>query len=199
VHRPAALALAAGLAAAGCSAPEPTPCPGDAVASFRFKGPLVLARDLAGDPDLAGLDPVPGLPDCTPDPLDLEAPILYPHLLAPFEATLAADPDTDVAALCKANGWVLTGTRLPPLSFSVEATAEGGVLCDSACAAALRLVVTGDLVPDPGGGPATFRGVLVEVLTRLAGSCDACLPAVPGTDPAERACAARYALSGTAP
>lgn len=194
MRRPVPLALLAGIAAlaAGCGAPEPTPCPGVAVATFRFKGPLVRA----GDP-LPAPDPAPDLPDCTPDPRDPGAPIRYPRLLTPFEATLAADPDTHVAALCRANGAVLSGTHVASLGFSVEAEAEGAVLCGSTCAAALRLVVSGDVVPDPGGGPARFEGVLVEVLTQRAGSCDACLPVVPGTDPAERACAARYALTGT--
>jgi hypothetical protein len=190
VRRLAALALAAGLAA-GCSTPEPAACPGTPVAAFHFEGALLPAFDPDTDPLF------PGLPNCTPDPLDTAAPVQYPPTLT-FDATLAADPETDVAALCRANGSVLSGARVAPLSFEVAATAEGAVLCDSGCAAALQVVVQGDVVLDPGGGPATFHGILVEALTQLAGACDACLPAVPEADPVERACAARYELSGTA-
>lgn len=193
MRHPAALALAAALAAA-CSSTEPDPCPGTAAATFRLKGDLRLA----GDPAIEALDPVRELPDCTPDPLDPNAPnapIEYPLRFVPFEATLSVEPEGTAAALCRPNGAVLTGVRTAS-GFRVEASAESAILCGSACSATLRLVVAADVVEDPGGGPAALDGVLVEVLEEGRGACDACLPAVPGTEPPERACAARYRLRG---
>lgn len=193
--RRAALALAAAVAALGCTGAEPSPCPGAAVGTFRFKARLVGRDDPRWSP---ALDPVPSYLDCTPDPLDPDAPIRYPIALAPFDGTLAADGATGAAALCRPNGVVLEGERTGASSYAVEASAESAVLCDAACAAALRVIVAGDVVPDPGGGAASFSGVLVEVLAGARGTCDACLPAVPATSPPERACAARYVLSGAA-
>ncbi len=191
MSRSALLALTAGLATLACTSDEPGACPGTPVATFRFEGALVAA--VPDDPD----DPAEGLLDCTPDPLDPAAPIRYREALPPFDATLSSDPAGPTAALCRSNGVVLSGERTGPSSYSVETSSDGAVLCSSTCSATLRLVVAGDVVPDPGGGAATFEGILVEVLTEARGACDACLPLVPDADPPERACAARYALSGT--
>lgn len=70
-------------------------------------------------------------------------------------------------------------------------------MCSSACAAALRVVVRGNLTVDAGGAPTVFEGLLVEVLAAEGGTCDACLPIVPDSNPPSRACAARYALTRT--
>ncbi len=193
--RPAALALAAsGLLALACVTREDAVCPGDTVAVFHLKGPLVAA----GDPLVAGLDPVPGLPDCTPDPLDPVAAIRYPHLLPPFDAKLAVDPATAAAALCRSNGVVYTGERTGASHYEVEVDASPAAPCpNSACAAALRVIVAGDVAVDAGGAPAGFQGILAEVLTQQAGACDGCLPPVPNASPPALACAARYALTGT--
>ena len=191
--RPAVLALAASaLAALACASSEKPTCPGTPVATFRFKGPLVQQ----GDPDLAGLDPVPALLDCTPDPTDSEAPIRYPYLFPPFDARLAVDPDTGAAALCRSNGIVLSGERTGAASYLLEADADSAFPCNSACGATLRVVVAGDVVFSTGGEPEAFKGILVEVLTEARGACDGCLPTVPGSDPPQRACAARYAIAG---
>ncbi len=191
--RPAVLALAASaLGALACTSADTPSCPGTPVAVFRLKGPLVAQ----GDPLVAALDPVPEVPDCTPDPLDPTAPIRYPHLLPPFEARLAADPATGAAALCRSNGIVYSGQRTGAEHSRVEADAEPAVLC-SACAASLQVVVEGDVVLDAGGTATAFRNaILVEKLTELRGVCDGCLPLVPDAAPAQRACAARYALEG---
>lgn len=195
MRRPAVPApLLACLAALACAAEEPTPCPGTAVATFRFKGPLVAATD----PDVFPVDPASGIPDCTPDPWDETAPVRYPPLLPPFVATLAGDPDAGTAALCRPNGIVYSGLRTGPSSYEVEASAQAAALCEASCAATLKVVVAGEVERDPGGGdPVAFRGLLVEVLTASRGTCDACLPLVPGADPPVRACAGRYSLSGT--
>jgi hypothetical protein len=186
VRRPVLLALA--LAGSACSPAEPPTCPGARLAAFHFAGSLVAA----GDPALAGLDPAPEVPDCAD-------PIVYPDPLAGFDATLSADPATTAAALCRADGIVLYGERTGPARFAVETGSDGAILgdCSSSCTATLRLVVSGDLVADPGGGPDVFRGVLVEVLTRSRGDCGSCLPPIPGTDPVAHACAGRYAITGT--
>ncbi len=191
--RPAALALlSCGLAALACSPESQASCPGDAVAAFHFKGRLVTADDSR----IAALDPVPTLPDCTPDPFAAELPpIQYPRHVA-FDATLAVDPATSAAALCRPNGAVYsgqeTGTR-----WAVSAEAEPAVLCKDLCAARLTVVIAGDVTADPSGDPAAFRGILVEVLTASRGDCS-CLPPVPGSDPPALACAGRYALTGWA-
>ncbi len=192
--RTAALALvASALSALACASRDVTSCPGSPVAVFRLKGPIMYE----GDPRLAGLDPVPDLPDCTPSPF-LASPIEYPHLLPPFEAMLAAAAATGAAALCRPNGIVYTGARTGATHYSVEADASPAAPCaNSACAATLRVVVEGDVTLDTGGAPQGFDGVLVEVLTEEAGACDGCLPPVPGTTPPALACAARYALTGT--
>ncbi len=187
--RPAALALAASAAlAAACTAPETVTCPGTRVADFRFEGTLVLQ----GDRRVDALDPS-DYPDCTPD---AAAPIQFPPSLPAFDARLSADPESDGAALCRSNGSVLSGTR-SGASYTVEADASSAILCNSACAASLRVVVKGDVAVDGGGAPTSFAGILVEELTHEALVCDGCLPAVPGSDPAQLACAARYALTGT--
>lgn len=189
--RPASFALlASALAALSCSAESSAPCPGVPVATFQLQGSLVRA----GDPSVAARDPVPSLPDCTPDPGNLAAPIRYPSLLA-FDATLSADPAGTDAALCRSNGIVYPGTRTGASSYSVSAQADSAVLCDAACAATLRVVVAGDVALDAAGRPTGFQGILVEVLTASRGACDGCLPPAPGPDPL--ACAARYALAGT--
>lgn len=195
--RPAVLALAvSAVVALGCEgARDSASCPGSAVATFRLKGPLVYA----GDPRLGALDPVlldPTLPDCTPDPFDTTAPIRYPHLLPPFDARLAAEPD-GTAALCRSNDVVYSGEWTGATHYEVEASAAPAVPCTSACAASLRVFVAGDVALDGGGAPAAFHGILVEVLTELRGACDTCLPLAPRADPPQRACAARYALEGS--
>ncbi len=193
--RPAVLALAvSALSALACTTADSPSCPGDLVAVFHLKGPIVYA----GDPAIAALDPVPAFPDCTPDPFDTAAAIRYPHLLPPFDAKLAADASTPAAALCRSNGIVYSGERTGTSRYSVEADADPAAPCvNSLCAAALRVVVAGDVFVDPGGAPQAFRGILVEVLTEERGACDACLPSVPDANPPVRACAARYALTGT--
>ncbi len=192
--RPRVLALVAtGLAAAACSPADTPSCPGDMVAVFTFDGSLVPAAD----PSIAALDPVPALPDCTPNPANTASPILYPRDLPTFDAKLAETPATSAAALCRSNGVVYSGARTGASSYSVSADADPAVLCNATCAAALRVVIAGDVATGAGGEPTGFRGILVEELTASHGGCDGCLPLVPGTDPAERACAARYALAGT--
>jgi hypothetical protein len=195
VPRPAALALAALLAlAAACDAEKTQTCPGEPVAALTFGG----TRVSAGDPALAGLDPVPALADCVPaavgDPcLAPETPTC--ETLPAFAATLS-DAGAEAAALCRTTGIVLLG-RWTGARVVVEAGNEGAVLgaCSTTCTASLRLVVAGDVAGVP-PDPLTFHGALVEVLTRTGGDCDACLPVVPG-DPAVRACAARYLIDGT--
>jgi hypothetical protein len=196
--RPAVLAFVAfGLSTLACASSDTGQCPGATVAVFRLKGPIVYK----GDPEIAGLDPVPGLPDCTPDPFDSDAPIRYPHLLPPFDAKLAADPVTTAAALCRSNGIVYSGERSGASHYAVEADAGPAAPCtnstNSLCAATMRVIMAGDVVLDPGGVPQGFEGILVEVLTQEAGACDACLPPVPDAVPPVLACAARYALTGT--
>ncbi len=178
------------LAPAGCS-PESAPqCPGDAVASFRLEGRLALEDEL--DPATAALVPdVSGFPDCTPD---AAAPIQYPPTVA-FDATLATGPGPSAAALCRPNGVVYAGERSDASGYSFSAQADPAVLCGGVCAAAFGVVIAGDVATDAGGAPATFQGILVEVLTASRGACDACIPLVPDTD--QRTCAGRYVLSGT--
>lgn len=182
--RRAATAIAFAAAVAACSDAPGQECPGVPVARFRFTG----TRVYAGDPALTGLDPVPAVPDCSP----VVGPPPYPDALDPFEATLAADASTQAAALCRQVGIVLYGQRTGT-RYVVEGSTEGAVLasCSPTCAAALRLVVAGDVLTDAGGAPATFQGALVEVMSHVDGDCGTCLP-----DPWQ-ACAARYALLGT--
>jgi hypothetical protein len=191
--RPAVVLLAAsGLAALACTSSETPSCPGQPVATFRFKGHLVHE----GDPILEGLEPDDTLPDCTLDPADPEEPIRYPRLLTPFDARIAATPETGAAALCRANGVVFSGELTGPSSYSFEADASAAILCEAACAASLRIAIAGDVALDPEGQPEAFDGILVEVLTAARGDCTGCLPAVEGADPPKAACAARYALEG---
>jgi hypothetical protein len=172
--RPAVLALAAsGLAALGCTSGGGS-CPGIPVAAFQFEG----TRVPLGDPALA----------------DCEAPVTYPAAVA-FSGTLSEEAGTGAAALCRSNGTVYSGERTGPSSYRVEASSGGAAPC-SACAATLRVVVAGDVVPGAGGGPPTFSGSVTEVLTERGGACDGCLPPVPESDPPARACGARYALTG---
>lgn len=189
--RSAALALAlSGLSALACSSHETPSCPGNTVATFTFEGSLVHA----GDPLVAALDPVPTLPDCTPDPSDASAPIKYPQVLPPFDAKLAADPATNAAALCRSTGVVYSGEHTGTSRYAVEADADPAVPCaSSVCSATLRVIVVGDVQVDAGGAPQSFNGILVEVLSEDLGSCAGCLPPVPGA----LACAARYALTGS--
>lgn len=190
-----ALAACAALAPA-CAPQDAARCPGTVIADFSLVGTLVSKDVLAADPRLETLDPVSDLPDCTPDPADASAPIRYPQPLPSFDARLSTGPDADAAALCRTNGSILSGTHSGP-SYAVEATADSAFVCNSACAASLRVVVKGDLAVDAGGAPTGFSGILVEVLAEQGGTCDACLPTVPGSSPPSRSCAARYALTGT--
>ena len=193
--RSAALALALfGLSALACSSHETPSCPGNTVATFTFEGSLVHA----GDPLVAALDPVPTLPDCTPDPSDATAPIKYPQVLPPFDAKLAADPATNAAALCRSTGVVYSGEHTGTSRYAVEADADPAVPCtNSVCSATLRVIVIGDVAVDAGGTAQSFTGILVEALSEDRGSCAGCLPPVPGANPPALACAARYALTGS--
>ena len=176
-----ALAFAAAATALGaCSGSERQACPGEPIETFQFGG----TRVAAGDPALAGLDPVPAAPDC------VDA-VGYPAIgepLPPFAATLAADPGSQSVALCSSRGVVLFGQRSGP-RYVVETGTSGAVLggCAATCTAAMRLVVAGDVTTAPGGEPTAFTGVLVEVMSALEGSAcgDCTLP-----------CAARYAVTG---
>ena len=186
--------VASGLAALACSSNGSSHCPGATVAVFLLKGPLVSQ----GDPDVAAVDPVPSLPDCTPDPFDSAAPLRYPHLLPPFEAKLATDAATSAASLCRSNGTIYFGERTGATHYTMEADASPAAPCaSSACAVTLRVIVVGDVSVDAGGAPRGFDGILVEALAAEAGACDTCLPPVPGTTPPQLACAARYKLTGT--
>jgi hypothetical protein len=184
VHRTSLLVLVLAVAATACSDTGGEECPGAPVADFAFSG----ARIPSGDPGLLGLDPVPAVPDCTA----AVGPPPYPEVLPGFRATLAADPSTQAAALCRPAKAILFGQR-SGTRYVVESGTGGAVLaaCSPSCTAALRLVVAGDVVAGPGGEPASFQGALVEVMSWVDGDCGTCLP-----EPA-RACAARYALQGT--
>lgn len=183
MHRAAAPALLAAVLLLACGDASPQTCPGVPVARFSFTGVKVAA----GDPSLGTLDPVPAIPDCGPQ----VGPPSYPASIGPFEATLAADPSTQAATLCRETGIVLYGDRSGS-RYEVEGGTEGAVLasCSPTCDAAMRLVVAGDVIADATGAPASFTGVLVEVMSLVNGDCGACLPA-----PAF-ACAARYVLTG---
>lgn len=179
-----ALALALAASAASCGEADETICPGEVVASFAFSGEKVPA----GDPGLGGLDPVPAVPDCPdavgyvddPENADLR-----------FQATLAGDPTTQAAALCRPNGVVLYGQRSGS-RYAVETATEGAVLdgCSATCSAALRLHVVGDVL-GAGTSEVSFAGILVEVLTFVAGDCGTCLTE------AAPSCAGRYTLTGS--
>lgn len=171
------------MAAAGCN-DTGEECPGDLIADFFFAGPRIFL----GDPALPGLDPVPAVSDCGVN----VGPPPYPPQLEGFRATLSAGPSSQAAALCRPRGGVLFGQRSGS-RYAVETSSAGAVLatCSASCAAALRLVVVGDVLTGAGGEPEAFQGVLVEVMTRVDGDCGTCLP-----EPA-RACAARYALQGS--
>lgn len=172
------LALALALVAA-CADESDVDCPGEPVATFHFTGTKVDA----GDPSIAALDPVPATPECGETFGYDEAP------LEPFYATLTADLASSAAALCRTRGPVLIGPRTGD-RYLLETSTDGAVLgeeCAPTCSAELRLLVAGDVVRVDGEA-ASFSGVLVEVMSKAAGSeCGACtLP-----------CAARYALQGT--
>lgn len=172
-------------ALAGCSDPPAQDCPGAPVAQLHFQG----LRLFQGDAALDGLDPVPATPDCTTSDSD---PLPFPSTLPPFDGLLAADPSTQIAALCRQRGFVLFGQR-SGTRYTVENTTDGAVLgsCSETCTAALRLVVIGDVIAE-GAAPPTFSGVLIEVMTKVgAGDCGAC--------PLADGCAARYGLTGAAP
>lgn len=154
------------------------------MASFHFTG----SRLFAGDPALAGLDPVPLVEDCSPD----VGPPPYPDPLPGFDGLLAADASTQAAALCRQVGIILYGQRSGS-RYAVQGSTDGAVLasCSPTCSAELHLFVVGDVSVDAGGAPSGFQGVLVEEMTQVAGDCGTCLA---GSPPA---CAARYALTGT--
>jgi len=188
--RPAAALALSALSALSCAARDDAQCPGNTVAVFHLKGPIAYQGDLAA------LDPVPDLPDCTPSPFVSSGPA-YPHLVA-FDAKLAADPVTGAAALCRSNGIVYSGARTGGTLYTVEADAGPAAPClNSACAATLRVIVNGTVSVDGGGAPQGFDGILVEALTEEAGACGGCLPPVPDASPPALACAARYQLTGT--
>jgi hypothetical protein len=174
-------------AIAGCSDPPAQECPGAPIAQFHFGGTLIF-RD---DPELAGLDPVPAIPDCSTAESD---PLAFPPVLPEFDGLLAADPATQVAALCRQRGFVLFGQR-SGAHYAVENTTDGAVLssCSQTCTAALRLVVVGD-VTGGADAPLSFAGWLVELMTKVgAGDCGTC-----PLGPLAPSCAARYKLTGAA-
>lgn len=185
MSRAATLALAASALAA-CSSNPGQQCAGEPVAHFTFTG----TRIYAGDPALTGLDPVPTIPDCS----SAVGPPPYPDTLPAFDATLAADPSTQAAALCRSRGIVLYGQR-SGTRYSVEGTTDGAVLASCSpegdCSASLHLFVAGDVLVAADGTPTGFQGVLVEEMSQEAGNCGTCLP------PPANACAARYTLTGT--
>jgi hypothetical protein len=173
-----AAALALSLAAACTREEEAADCPGEPVATFAFAGTLVAAGDPA-----TGWEPpsTSGYADCPAE--------WFPAALPGFEGTLSADPEAPAAALCRTSGTVLYGPRSGD-RYDLETSTDGAVLgqeCAATCNAALRLVVSGEVVRDA-GAPSSFTGVLVEVMSAAQGSnCGSC--ALP--------CAARYALAGT--
>lgn len=192
-----AAALALALAAACTSAPAVV-CPGTTVALLGLSSAVVVngattqavPRVPAGDPAVAAIDPVPGVPDC---PLSLQAPPRFPPTLEPIAATLAFDDSSQVAALCRTGKEVLYGTRAGT-RYTVEASTTGALLseCAASCTAILRAVVVGDVGVDGSGAATGFTGGLFEVLSpEGAGSCGTCFADPPG------ACAARYALEAT--
>jgi hypothetical protein len=187
VRRPAPALVAALVLLAACADDDGPECPGEPVAAFRFAGTLVAATD----PAAAGLDPVPATADCGPQ-------LVYPEALPPMEGTLAADPSGSAAALCRPSGNVMFGQR-SGLRFEVETGTAGAILggCSPSCTAAMRLVITGDVLLDDEGAPRAFEGLLVEELRHVDGDCGSCLPPVEGSDPPRSACAARYALAGS--
>jgi hypothetical protein len=184
VSRAAAAFALAASALAACSGSPGQQCPGEPVAHFTFTG----ARIYLGDAALAGLDPVPAIPDCS----TAVGPPPYPDTLPGFDATLAADASTQAAALCRPRGIVLFGQR-SGTRYSVEGSTDGAVLasCSPTCSAELRLIVAGDVAVAPDGTPTGFQGILIEVMSLVAGDCGTCLP------PPANACAARYTLTGT--
>ncbi len=176
-----AAALVASLGLAACSGTGPQTCPGDPVATFQFGSGARLFQD---DPALAGIDPVPDVPDCP-------ALVGYPATVPGFTATLSTD--ASVAALCRATGIVLYGQHTGN-HYSVAGSTDGAVLdaCGAGCAATLGMFVVGDVALLSDGSPASFQGLLVEELMQDAGSdCGTCLPAP------WQACAARYPLYAT--
>jgi hypothetical protein len=187
VRRPAPALLAAMVLLAACAEDDDPECPGERVAAFRFTGTLVAAAD----PAAAALDPVPATADCGPQLGYLEA-------LPPMEGTLAADPSGNAAALCRPSGNVMFGQR-SGLRFEVETGTTGAILggCSPSCAAAMRLVITGDVLLDDEGAPRAFEGLLVEELRHVDGDCGSCLAPVEGSVPPRSACAARYAIVGS--
>jgi hypothetical protein len=184
----AAAGIAVALAFAACGESTAQTCPGEPVATFQFAPSATPGgpgwRVYAGDPALAGLDPVPDVPDCSPA-------VGYPDQLPAFQGTLSND--ASAAALCRPVGIVLYGQHAGD-HYDVEGITDGAVLasCGSACAATLRLVVAGDLAVAPDGSPTAFQGILVEVMIQdPASDCGTCLP-----EPWQ-ACAGRYTILGT--
>ncbi len=181
---PAALAALGAAALEACSSAPAVECPGTALAQLSF----AAARAAAGDAGVAPLDPVPDLPDCG------ASVGAFPAALGGFQATLAYDAGSGVAALCRQPpNEVLYGTRAGT-RFSLDATTDGAVLagCAAACNAVLSAVVVGDATLDPGGAVTAFDGALFEVFTPVAASeCGSCFAAPPG------ACVARYVLHGS--
>lgn len=170
--RPLAAALALAVLAGCPSRPDPI-CPGAPLADLAFSGALVAA----GTPALAGLDPVPDLPDCA-------AAAGFPAALS-FAGTLTSEP-SGAGALCRPSGEVMGGSRSAD-RWTVFVDTTGAVLGDCAptCAARSRTLVIGDVTPSAAVASG-FNGALVEHLLPDTGDCGPCtLP-----------CAARYALSG---
>ncbi len=184
--RPAALAAAVGAAVlSACSSPPAFECPGTALALLGFASPPRLP---AGDARLAGLDPVPDVPDCT------GGVGAFPDPLAAFQATLAYDPASQVAAFCRVQGNAVLYGTLGGTRFHADARTDGAVLtaCAATCTAILSTTVEGDVTEAPGGAVTAFDGALVEVLTPVApADCGTCFATPPG------ACAARYLLHGS--
>jgi hypothetical protein len=175
VKRAALLALAALLAS--CSSETTESCPAGVVATLAFSGELTAGAGLS-----PGLDPDPAMTDC--DAAKLGFPSVENRADLAFRGTLATDGTGASGALCRAGAPILFGTRAGP-RWTVEEATDGAVLgaCGPTCAARSRVVIAGDLAPDP---TPVFTGALVEQLTPAAGNCGGCvLP-----------CAARYQLTG---
>lgn len=171
--------------AAGCADDAAPRCPGEPVATFVFGGSRV-------DPAGLALDPFPEVANCG-DELDYP-----PTLPRPVQGTLSADAATGAAALCRSDGSVMFGQR-SGARFVVETETTGAILgaCSPSCAAAMRLVIAGDVLFDEAGAPRAFEGLLVEELRKVDGECGSCLLPVEGSVPPRLACAARYAISAT--
>jgi hypothetical protein len=183
----AAPALAAALLA--CASSKESSCPGQAVATLTFAAALP-------DPAAPPASISPGLPAtaCQGGTPPGGYAALVPASVA-FTATLALDPASTGAALCKTDALAspLLGERAGE-TFDVSLVSTGAVLagCDPNCGVVLTERVHGTLATDPASGALSFSGYLWDHAEEAASpeeSCGGC--ALP--------CDAVYALTGTAP